>query len=154
MSEFRICKKKNSIMIVSLIIMTLVFLFLAFFLIPQFERSLAVAIIILAGELIFMRKAVLEYKAFINISDEGIVYHRGKEDANLTWNDIKRLERSGLPFGALGEMMVIHTTRGKIYIDYNFANYLDAWKLVISIGKEKNPNLLIDHDLKKRVSDS
>ena len=115
--------------------MTLVFLFLAFFLIPQFERSLAVAIIILAGELIFMRKAVLEYKAFINISDEGIVYHRGKEDANLTWNDIKRLERSGLPFGALGEMMVIHTTRGKIYIDYNFANYLDAWKLVISIGK-------------------
>ena len=134
--------------------MTLVFLFLAFFLIPQFERSLAVAIIILAGELIFMRKAVLEYKAFINISDKGIVYHRGKEDANLTWNDIKRLERSGLPFGALGEMMVIHTTRGKIYIDYNFANYLDAWKLVISIGKEKNPNLLIDHDLKKRVSDS
>ncbi len=47
-------------------------------------------------------------------------------------------------------MMVIHTSRGKIYIDYNIENYLEAWKQVIELGKEKNPEIIIDKYLKER----
>lgn len=154
MNQYILNKKKFFITLFCSIAIIVIGVLVSIIFISNTGRAIATSVFVAIGGGFYTYKIFCEYNAYVIISDKGIVYHRGKEDANLTWNDIKRLERSGLPFGALGEMMVIHTTRGKIYIDYNFANYLDAWKLVISIGKEKNPNLLIDHDLKKRVSDS
>lgn len=150
MLEYKICKKKNTIMLVLITLITVSLIVLCFVILANFQRSIGVALFILAGELFVIYKTILEFKASIIITENGIVYHRGNINDNFAWHHIRRLERSGLPFGAFGEMMVIHTSRGKIYIDYNIENYLEAWKQVIELGKEKNPEIIIDKYLKER----
>ena len=54
-------------------------------------RAIATSVFVAIGGGFYTYKIFCEYNAYVIISDKGIVYHRGKEDANLTWNDIKRL---------------------------------------------------------------
>lgn len=150
LNQYKINRKKLFMTFLCSIIIIMGGIIVCILFINNVQRVIATSIFIVGGGAFYSYKIVREYDAYVNISEEGIAYHRREVNDNFAWHHIRRLERSGLPFGAFGEMMVIHTSRGKIYIDYNIENYLEAWKQVIELGKEKNPEIIIDKYLKER----
>jgi hypothetical protein len=69
----------------------------------------------------------------------------------MLWNQISRIEYCGSPY-RLTDRIVLHSENDRIiYVSIYQNNYLEAFQIIVSECRKKNPGVLIDQDLLKRL---
>ena len=101
--------------------------------------------------MLFLR-AKEQYNMFLSVNDEGIKSIREKVVIVSSWDKIKRLEYKGLNIRTLTSHLVIHVPYDReVIVDSTFKNHKKAWEELVKQAELRNPNIIIDEDLKRKL---
>lgn len=107
---------------------------------------------LIVGFIRFIQLAIADYKMSVVVNDIGLESVRNETIIMVDWNNVYSLEYKGSKVIPISECMIIHTSKGNVYVDYNFQEYLEAWNIIARQSKINNSNILIDERIVKRIS--
>lgn len=147
--EFHIDSKKNTALLIVLSLVTLGSLVFVWYLPISLSvgRKIAVMIFSFGGYTVSCARCIYDYKTTVTIDHTGLKMFRRGTHYNLKWNQIRRIEYKGVKWCRLFDVLVFHTTLGKVYIEYNFANYREAWNVVKHFLSEYSPDSIVDRNV-------
>lgn len=146
--RFGIDKTKHTIMILTSSFILICLCVLAFFFVQKsMPKVIGVLLVVAVFWLFQIGRAIYDYKTFIELDDLGLrMFRRGKQ-YNLRWKDIKRIEYSGVARMPLFDVLVIHTSNEKLYVEYTFSDYRMVWQTIKSHLETHSPDSIIDRDV-------
>ena len=130
-----------------------VFLVAGYFLIALLPRkpvSIAglVILVLCCGYMVV--NVIWDYKTWLVISKEGIKLHRRGKQSVISWEEIKRLEYSGVRWCKLFDVLLIHGRNEVVYIDYMFDQYGEIWNAIRQHLTQGKCSAIIDADIPQR----
>lgn len=109
------------------------------------------AIVIVGISCIFVVIQVFcDYKTWIIIDEQGISMFRRGRKFSLRWEDIKRLEYSGVRWCRIFDVLLIHTSNETLYIEHTFNDYDTIWAMLQERLSRAVPSAIIDNNLPLR----
>lgn len=153
MHKFSINSRKNTILL--LVMILILAILIIGIIICEKNNMLRVTgggIVGLGGGIYFLTLIIWDFRAEIEIREEGIYSDRRRKKVLIPWRLVRRLEYKGNRHIPISETLVIHTNNGFIYVDYNFQDYLKAWEILIHECEERNKETIIDQKLRERLS--
>ena len=93
---------------------------------------------------------VWDYKTWMLISEKGIEMHRRGKQTVISWEEIKRLEYSGVRWCKLFDVLLIHGRNEVVYVDYTFEKYEEVWDTIQRYLAQGNYPATIDADIPRR----
>lgn len=120
------------------------------------DLSRGTQVVIISGYILFCLITMPKLKSlgqeYLILEDDQIKFI----SPPLTWRieiqQIKTFRYKGIRWIPVFENLIIETDLDSINIDFNFHNYSKVWSEVLTICKNKNQNLIIDHRLQKRLN--
>ena len=149
MLEFHIDIKKNTILLIVLLLLTFGSPIFLWYEPVSYSVGRRIAAMILPfGYCVFQCvRCICDYKTTIIMNHTGFVMFRRGKHYNLEWNQIKRIEYNGVKWCRLFDILVIHTVQGKLYIEYTFSNYREAWNILTRFLSEYSPDSLVGKNM-------
>jgi hypothetical protein len=97
------------------------------------------------------RIAIKECTSLLVIDNLGVETKRSLKNIKMQWTQIVRIEYCGTR-RTLNERIVLHSEKDqKIFVSLHRKNYLEAFQVIVSECRKRNPGVLIDKDLVKRL---
>jgi hypothetical protein len=94
------------------------------------------------------------YNQSLEIRDDEIVFRDPEKNACVVIKimQIEKLDYYGTSIIPMSEILIIKTPIEKLYIDYNFIDYLDIWSLIVEQCNFYSVKCIIDPKIKRRTS--
>ena len=99
-----------------------------------------------------------QFNQIIRIHEEEIYFancydkvHNPPMDVEIKYNEIVKLTYSGTKIIPMSELLIVETSNEKIYIDFNFNNYMKLWYDIYQKSMDNNPLIKVDERLVKRL---
>lgn len=77
------------------------------------------------------------------------MFRRGRK-YSLRFEDIKRIEYSGVPWCRAFDTLLIHTSNETLYVKYTFNDYETIWVLLLERFSRAVPTAIIDTNISLR----
>ncbi len=143
---FRMDKKKNLLVLVTvifLLVVCLVALYAGWIELSRVVRRSITSVLVTAIVLLS-----LDFKKEVTVSEAGFYMYSRRRQYNLDWKQIRRLEYSGKKWAPAFNTMIIHTSNGhKLYVDYTFKDYKKAWLCIAQHYQTYGEQPIIDKEI-------
>lgn len=147
---FKISKVKNTILLVGAVGLFFVCYLLLKLLIPNESLDYLALLIVGICCLLVVIRVIYDYKTWISIEEYGFSMYRRGRKYSLRWNEIKRIEYSGVRWCKAFDTLLIYTGNETLYVEYTFNDYETIWALLRDRYSQAVPTAIIDTNIPMR----
>lgn len=148
--RFKISALKNTMLLCSALVAFAAIASLVALLPMREQLSYALYLILVLCCAFVVGCIVWDYKTWMLISEKGIEMHRRGKQTVISWEEIKRLEYSGVRWCKLFDVLLIHGRNEVVYVDYTFEKYEEVWDTIQRYLAQGNYPATIDMDIPRR----
>ena len=143
---YRANYKKVTVLLVTFILMGFIFLIWLWLYIHQFSLKIIITVFALSFFMPSIYKIKQDFNMMLTLNNICLQSARYRKVIAVNWNAIKQIEYTGMKHFKLSDMMIIHSDKEDIYVDFNYKEYRKLWWEIIRLTKQANPQAIIDKE--------
>lgn len=110
-------------------------------------------VFVMLGVILPLKGMYQDYKNPVILDEEQMIITSRGNKTNVSYSEIMRIEYQGIPHCFLRDAMIIYCgTKGKIYIEAAYEDYLTLWNKIIAKASENNPRVTVSSKMINRLS--
>ncbi len=116
----------------------------------SYSANMVLVIFSVTYLIITINKIKPQYSQTLEIGDK-IINRENKICTAFDFDKIQSIVYSGTKLIPMSEMLLIKAQCGIIYVDFNYIDYQKAWRDVVTISVCKNPHIIVQKKVLKRL---